>query len=90
MSGSVYEGMTPFERERWLNTLTQLSTTDGQTLNEILDDPARLIRRIVNYAHSHQKRKRMPAWKIVSDITYHGSGMSSALATIFAPDKESR
>lgn len=59
--------------------------TDRHTLDSILGNPFRQLRMICRRAERLAKKKRLPAWSIVGDMTANGSGMSSAIWRIFGP-----
>ena len=70
---------------------------DEQRLNEVLDslrgpresfrvaitDIDKLMMRICVNAESAAKRKRVHPWSIISEITGHGSGVSSAIYELY-------
>ena len=70
---------------------------DEQRLNEVLDllrgprdefrremtDIDKLMMHVCDYAESVAKRKRVPVWLIIGEITCHGSGVSSAIYELY-------
>jgi hypothetical protein len=49
----------------------------------ILLDKDKLLERMCSYAERIAKRRRLEPWSIISDITTHGSGVSSAIYNLY-------
>lgn len=50
---------------------------------KVLLDKSKLLREMCDYAERVAKRRRLEPWSIVSDITNHGSGVSSAIYELY-------
>ncbi len=50
----------------------------------VLTDTSELLASMCDYADRMAKKKRLPAWSIIGDITSHGSGVSSAIYELYS------
>lgn len=53
------------------------------TYKRMLTDMDRTMERICSYCERQGKKKKLEPWVIMSDITNHGSGVSSALYELY-------
>ena len=63
-----------------------LGTLHGprETFREVLE-PTAIIERICRTAMLRAEQTNMPAWSIIGQITGHGSGVSSAILSVYGP-----
>lgn len=54
-----------------------------ERFRKILSDKDELLAKICRNAALRAKRKRVPAWSIIGEITGHGSGVSSAIFELY-------
>ena len=54
-----------------------------ETFRESLSDKNKLLASVCDYAKRVAKRKKLEPWSIVSDMTDHGSGVSSAIYELY-------
>lgn len=59
---------------------------DEKLINELRDNPSRIVRRLVAYAISQAKREKVEPWIIVKEITGHGSTVSNAIVLAFGDE----
>jgi hypothetical protein len=50
---------------------------------KMLEDKDGLLACFCAYAEKVAKKKRCPAWAVISDITHHGSGVSAAIYELY-------
>lgn len=54
-----------------------------EVFREILLDKSKLLKGMCDYAERIAKRKRVEPWAIISEMTQHGSGVSSAIYELY-------
>jgi len=54
-----------------------------ETFRRILTDKDMILELMCSYATWKSRLKRLPPWSIISDITGHGSGVSSAIYELY-------
>mgnify|MGYP000890696501 CR=1 FL=1 len=62
-----------------------LATLNGSsdTFRQMLLDKSKLLKGMCDYAERIAKRKRVEPWAIISEMTQHGSGVSSAIYELY-------
>lgn len=67
------------------NIETILDTLRGprEHFREILENKDELLRGMCDYAEFVAKRKKVPAWSVIGEITSHGSGVSCAIYELY-------
>jgi hypothetical protein len=56
---------------------------DREYLRKELTDKTRLLSEVCDYAARVAKKKRLPPWAIIGDMTNHGSGVASAIYELY-------
>ena len=69
-----------------------LDTLQGprESFRASITDRDKLLSQVCRYAEWMGKKKRVPPWSIISDITDHGSGVSNAIYELYRqrPEQE--
>jgi len=62
-----------------------LDTLKGsrESFRASITDKDRILACMCRYAERMAKKKRVPPWSIISDITDHGSGVSNAIYELY-------
>jgi len=53
------------------------------TFRSLLEDKDKLLEKMCKYAKFKAKQENVPPWSIVGEILGHGSGVSSAIYTLY-------
>ena len=56
---------------------------DPERFRKILTDKDELLAKICRNAEARAKRKRVPVWSVIGEITGHGSGVSAAIYHLY-------
>jgi hypothetical protein len=54
-----------------------------ERFRELITDKDEILAACMDYFEKIAKKRRLPAWSIVSDVTNHGSGVSSAIYNLY-------
>ena len=59
-----------------------------ESVRAFITDKDRILACMCRYAERMAKKKRIPPWSIISDITDHGSGVSYAIYELYRTREE--
>lgn len=60
-----------------------------ESFRATLTDKDKLLSQMCRYAEREARRKRVPPWSIIGEITDHGSGVASAIYALYRDYPES-
>jgi hypothetical protein len=74
------------------HTMSEIDVKEGETNAEFVKrradmiDAEELCEKLMRHLHKTAKRKHVPLWSVIGQVTSHGSGISYAITKRFVPE----